>query len=112
MSAVLSHPTLDDLIDRLTAEGLIGMHAAARLLGRHQATVGRWLLDGVTLPDGRHVQLEGFRLGGKLQTSRAAITRFIVAQQDAPTAEPITTPAARRRVDAEAERVLDAAGIR
>ena len=39
-------------------------------------------------------------------------SRFAAAQQGDENPEPIVTPAARRRADAAAERVLDAAGIR
>jgi len=102
---------LEGLIERLTDEGLIGATAAGRILKRHASTITRWVLIGVRLDDGRQVRLEGFRCGGKIQTSKPALMRFCAAQQ-AGEAPPIQTPAARRRADREAERVLDAAGIR
>ncbi|HEY3787827.1 MAG TPA: DUF1580 domain-containing protein [Urbifossiella sp.] len=97
-------------IERITAEGPIGVSRAAREYGRHPATFVRWCIDGIRLPSGQTVRLEHYRLGNRLTTSRQSILRFIAAQQSDPV-EPVTTPAARRRADAEAERVLDAAGI-
>ncbi|HXD85496.1 MAG TPA: hypothetical protein VN641_03315, partial [Urbifossiella sp.] len=44
MESLLPHPTLDAIIERLTDEGLIGMHEAAAILKRHPATLTRWAL--------------------------------------------------------------------
>jgi len=106
----MNDPTCE--IEQLTEEGLIGMAEASTIIRRHPATVTRWVLTGVRLASGRRVRLQGFRLGGSIRTSRPAITRFIAAQQGEPAETPITTPAARRRADAAAEAVLDAAGIK
>jgi hypothetical protein len=40
----------------------------------------RWILDGVTAPDGRRVRLEAVRLAGKWVTTPQAIARFAAAQ--------------------------------
>jgi hypothetical protein len=112
MATLLQHPTLDDIISRLTDEGLIGLNQAGKILKRHPSTLARWALDGLQLPGGQVLKLEAFRLGGKIQTSKPALLRFAGAQQGGPVADPIQTPAARRRADAQAEAVLDAAGIR
>lgn len=77
-----------DAVNRILSEGALGMSAAARLLGTfrdgrptHPSTVARWHRDGVTLADGRVIRLEAIRLNGRLVTSRAAIVRFVAAQQ-------------------------------
>src|SRR4051794_35785765 len=79
----------NDVVTRILGEGAIGMSQAARLCGTFRngrptspSTVSRWANRGVPLPDGRVVKLEAFRLNGRLCTSRAAIIRFINAQQD------------------------------
>ena len=47
----------------------------------------------VVLPDGRTVRLEHVRIGGRLMTSRAAVLRYIAAQQPAPDPTPADPPA-------------------
>jgi len=110
--------------DRLMAEGLIGLAAAAKLLGSwrggrpaHPSTVTRYTHEGVKLADGRVVKLETLRLGSRLMTSRAAVVRFLAAQQgeqgeqdDTPPMS--STPAARNRAQAAASAELDALGVR
>lgn len=112
MPATLNPVQPTELIERLAVEGPIGLTAASRILKRHPSTLARWCIDGVRLPDGTAVKLESYRLGGKLSTSRPAILRFVAAQQTETPPAPIQTPAARRRADAQAERILDAAGIK
>ena len=112
MPATLNPVQPTELIERLTAEGPIGLTAASRILKRHPSTLARWCIDGLQLPDGTALKLESYRLGGKLSTSRPAILRFVAAQQTREPPAPIQTPAARRRADAQAERILDAAGIK
>ena len=75
-------------VGRILTEGPLGMSAAARLLGTfrdgkptHPSTLVRWHHRGVTLPDGRTVRLEAVRINGRLVTSRAAVIRFVAAQQ-------------------------------
>lgn len=105
---------LAELIEKLTDEGLVGAAAAGRILKRHASTIARWVLIGVRIDDGRQVRLEGFRCGGKIQTSKPALLRFLAAQQteEPPASAAIETTAARSRADAEACKILDAAGIR
>lgn len=75
-------------IEQLIAEGPIGMAETARLLGTfrggkpcHSSTPTRWCLSGVKLLDGRTLRLEHYRTAGRLMTSKAAVLRFLAAQQ-------------------------------
>ena len=97
------------LADRLVSEGLIGLAPAAKLFGksrnekaRHPSTLTRYFHDGVKLADGRVVRLECLRVGSQLMTSRAAVLRFLAAQQSVPGendvgSEKQVTPNIRRR---------------
>lgn len=96
------------LIERLVAEGPIGMTATARMLGTfrggkpcHATTPTRWCLSGVKLSDGRTLRLEHYRTAGRLMTSRAAVLRFLAAQQVDPPSQLNRSPA-QRTLDAEA----------
>ncbi len=109
--SLLKHPTQAEVIERLTAEGPIGLTAASKIVKRHPATLSRWALHGVHLADGRTVKLESYRLGGKLSTSKPAILRFIGAQQGEREETEVQTPADRRKSNTAAEQILDAAGI-
>ncbi len=112
--SVISH------IDRIMSEGPIGMAEGARLLGTfrrgrpcHPSTLTRWCLTGVRLADGRILRLEHYRTAGRLMTSRAALLRFLAAQQlpiDIPIAAP-RSPAERRRASNRAADELSKAGI-
>src|SRR5262245_7138030 len=80
--------TAAELADRLLREGLASMPALARLLGQlkggrpvHPSTPYRWATRGVRLPDGSRLRLEAVVLCGKPVSSRAALLRFIAAQQ-------------------------------
>jgi hypothetical protein len=111
-----------DVVTRLIEEGPIGLSQAAKVVGTfregkptHPGTVGRWALKGVVLPDGRRLKLEGFRLNGRLCTTRQAIIRFIQAQNDTPPADTLPiprSPAARNRAHADAAKQLDALGLK
>jgi hypothetical protein len=108
------------IIDQIIQEGAINMSAAAKALTVslraarpvHPGTVGRWINVGVTTTRGRRVRLEGFRVGRKWMTSKAAISRFLLAQQPEMTeaVSSIRTPAERQRADAAARRELKAKG--
>ena len=85
------------------------MAAAARLLGTfrggkpcHPSTLTRWCLSGVTLPDGSTLRLEHYRTAGRLMTSKAALLRFLAAQQVAVPAQPVRSPAQRNRASEDA----------
>src|SRR5262245_14006607 len=75
------------------------MNAAAKLFGTfkggrpvHPSTVSRWASAGVVVAGGTRLRLEAVRLAGRLVTSRAAVVRFVQAQQDSPSApEPPAT---------------------
>jgi hypothetical protein len=117
--------TLTDTAERLIAEGLIGLLAAARLFppGRvdrptSPATVGRWCRRGVKMPDGRLAVLEHTRVGGRWCTSRPAVARFLAlltsahpspVDQPAPARTP--TPARRQRAAERAAEKLREVGI-
>jgi hypothetical protein len=107
-----------ELIDRILTENPIGLSAAARLFGSFRqnkptnpATIFRWCVQGVKLPDGRRVRLEHVRLSNRLLTSRAACVRFLEAQQTDPAPAPALDSPARRVRDADAAgRRLDEKG--
>ena len=100
-------PILSALVERLTAEGLVSMTAIARMLGElrgrrpvHPSTPYRWATKGVRTKDGRVVKLEHITLAGRPVSSRAALLRFLAAQQeiaDSTPAESPRSPAARHR---------------
>lgn len=76
-------PETDELVERLTREGFIGMREVARDLypsGTHYGTPTRHATRGARLANGTVVRLEAIRVGGKLLTSRAAVLRFFAAQ--------------------------------
>jgi hypothetical protein len=107
-----------DIINRLLAETPLSMNAAARLIGEGRsgrplaaATVFRWCTQGVTMPDGTRLRLEGIRIARTWRTSREALARFLAALNPAPAdGLPVRTPTARRRAAEDAERELIAAG--
>ncbi len=91
--------SVSERIDRILTETPIGLSAAARLFGTFRggqptspATLFRWCIQGVKLPDGRRVRLEHIRIGTRLMTSRAACIRFLEAQQSDPTDSASTPP--------------------
>lgn len=105
-------------VEQLSAEGLIGMRAAARIYGEskdgkapHSSTPTRHAINGVKLPDGRVIKLESLRIAGRLMTTRAAVLRFFAAQNDddtPPTTSPApATPRRRTREQAAASEQLD-----
>jgi hypothetical protein len=74
----------------------------------------RWVLTGVTGPDGQRVYLEAARLAGRWVTSPGAIRRFIAAQTPRLGTEPAPSPrspAQRRRAGERAARELENLGI-
>jgi hypothetical protein len=109
-----------ETIDRLIAEGPITAAVAAEVFttalraGRpvHPGTVCRWINPGHLLPSGHRVRLEGMRAGRKWLTSRAAITRFLLAQQPDQSADVAVgrTANERRHADKAARRELEKAG--
>jgi hypothetical protein len=75
----------------------------------------RWILQGVRLPDGSRVRLEGARLAGRWLTTAGAIARFLAVQspqlEDAERPALPRTPGKRRRAIERAGRELDKVGI-
>jgi hypothetical protein len=103
---------VNELVDRLLGEDRIGTAAAGRLVGADQATITRWCQQGVRLPDGSRLKLEYLRVGGRLLTSRQAITRFLAAQQPlgADQTPAPRTPAQHERAADRAAAALEAMG--
>jgi hypothetical protein len=95
MPVPVSISAQSNTIARLIEEGTIGMTQAAKLMGTFRngkptcsTTITRWAQKGVRLSNGRIVKLEAYRLNGRLCTSRSAIIRFILAQNECPCPEP------------------------
>jgi hypothetical protein len=63
--------------------------------GMHPATLTRWILAGVPLPDGSRLKLRAVRVGAKWMTRQDWIQEFIAAQTTAYTGQPDTSPAGR-----------------
>jgi hypothetical protein len=91
MPELVSTATPDDSVTRLMNEGAIGMTQAAKLVGTFRdgkatcsTTITRWVQKGIRLAGGRVLKLEAFRLNGRLCTSKAALIRFIQAQNENP----------------------------
>ena len=123
------------LLEELAAGQGIGMAEAASALpaGRSgktvcRACVWRWATRGIHLANGRVLKLESARVGNRPITSRAAIRRFIAAQNvvvdpatestssptPAPTPEPTGKPTRKPRAATAgqvAKQKLDLAGI-
>jgi hypothetical protein len=107
-------------IEKLIAEGPIGMTETARLLGTfrggkpcHSSTPTRWCLSGIKLRSGRVLRLEHFRTAGRLMTSKPALLRFLAEQQDDKdlgTSHPVS-PTERNRAAEAAGRELDQLGV-
>jgi hypothetical protein len=87
-----------DVITEVVAGQGITLSQAARIIPPYEsgrrlnpATVWRWSRGGVKLADGTRVRLEVCRVGCRWLTSRAAVARFLAAQ-NAPAASPPTAP--------------------
>jgi hypothetical protein len=102
-------------------ETLLGMGQAAHRfppyrLGRpvNPSTIWRWIREGVVLPSGERVRLEGVRVGGRWLTSVEALARFAAAQTpdvDLKRPDPPKPPASRMRAAQRAGEQLDKIGI-
>lgn len=102
------------LVQKLMAEGLIGMSKASRLLGSfrkdrpcHPSTVTRWCTAGVVLDDGTKLKLECVRVANRLCTSEAAIVRFLEQQQQPDGEHPADVPRSPRSFTDAATRAGD-----
>jgi hypothetical protein len=74
----------------LLRETLISLAQGARKIppyrgsrGCNPSTLFRWLTQGVKLPNGQTLKLEGLRLAGRWLTSEQALDRFLSAQHAA-----------------------------
>jgi hypothetical protein len=110
---------LTTLVERILSEGPIRLAAAAPIVeishgGKppHPATMTRWALQGVRLKDGSKIKLEAIRVGNRLMTSRAAVVRFLEAQQDLPAAPAPRSASQRERDATRADQELEQLGIR
>jgi hypothetical protein len=113
--------SVSEHVNRILSEGAIGASEAALQMGvfrsrrgTHPSTIVRWMVDGIRLSDGRTLKLEHIRVSNRLMTSRAALIRFLAAQQEpcpAPTIGPPRSPAERRRSNARAEAELERRGV-
>jgi len=108
----MTNPILQ-FVERLAAEGLIGLSTAASFYGRGRqgkatcpGTLTRHYHDGITLPDGTVVKLEAIRVGRKLMTSKAAVLRFLAAQQIEQQETQVTAPS---RSESKSARASEAA---
>src|SRR5262249_34736572 len=108
-------------VEKLTSEGLIGVAEASRFMGVYRSgrpgdptTRTRWCLDGIKLPDGTRLRLDHIRVSDRVMTTKAALLRFLAAQQDPASigsaARP-RSPAERSRAHAKADAALTAAGV-
>jgi hypothetical protein len=116
MTATASIP---DRISQLTEEGLIGMVEAAASMGTfrggrpcHPSTIARWATKGIRLPNSQILKLEVLRCGNTFRTSRAALRRFLEAQQDTTAIDPPRTPTERRRASDRAAAELADMGVK
>jgi hypothetical protein len=111
-----------DVISEVLAGDGLSLAQAARVVpafraGRptHVATIWRWAAKGVRIGGGRVVKLETCRVGGRQLTSRAALSRFILAQSATNSAEstlPVQkTPAQKNRLARIAKDKLDKLGM-
>jgi hypothetical protein len=103
----------------LAGSGLSLLQAARKLPpGRNGApvngaTLWRWVVDGVNLPGGRRLRLEGCRVSGRWLTSEQALARFIDAQTpnlDAGKDAAPRSPGRRKAASTAAEAELRRAG--
>lgn len=99
-------------LEKLTAEGLVGLSAVAGPMGVHPSTLTRWCNRGAKTKTGERVFLEHVRLPGRIMTTEAALSRFLAAISATP--EPVKTtrtPAKRRKAAEEAMAELRRMGI-
>jgi hypothetical protein len=78
----MSNHTTSILDEQLMSPAEIARMFPPRRAGRpiHATTVTRWIVDGVELPDGTRIRLDGVRCGSHWWSSREALNRFCAAQ--------------------------------
>lgn len=95
--------------DSILEETRLSAGQAARWLGVHPSTIGRWHTQGM-----RGVRLEAVRFGRKLVTSREACIRFterLAALDQRPLPPAVTTPHRTSPRVLAAEREAQAEGL-
>jgi hypothetical protein len=117
-SATATPADASAVIEEIGAGHGITIGQAARLLpgsrGRpcNPATLYRWAAEGIALPGGGRAFLEVARVGCRWHTSKAAVLRFLRAQNPhASTPAPAESSSKRERQIGEAEGRLRAAGV-
>jgi hypothetical protein len=91
-----SSPVLSEV---LAGQGLSLCQAARRFPPARRdrpvspSCVWRWMREGVRLPSGERLRLEGCRVSGRWLTSEPALMRFLAAQQ---TGDTTATPTSTR----------------
>jgi len=97
-------------VENLLTEERISLTQLAQELNVAAPTIWRWWRKGI-----REVKLETYLLGGRRQTSRAAVTRFIERTSASSDGERLVakpqTNRQRRAAIRQAEQELDRAGI-
>jgi hypothetical protein len=73
-----------DVVREILAGDALTLSAAASRLPHHRgkgcanpSTLWRWIVNGVRLPDGQRLHLEGARVGEKWLVSSASLERFV-----------------------------------
>jgi hypothetical protein len=101
----------------LSNEKPISLTAAARMLppGRRGRPVSlscifRWIVDGIRLPTGEVLRLEGSRCGGRWLTSVEAVQRFMDRQTPRFEDQPTPLPSTLRRRQRASERAAQELG--
>ena len=110
----------EEMVNRLLSEDKLSMRQAGKLMGDvqgqppiHPTTVARWCLKGIKIRSGVVARLDHIRVGGRLLTSRQAITRWLAVQTETTATEDIgpRTPAQRNRAADQAAEELERLGI-
>lgn len=106
-----------DVLDEVNAGDRLSCSQAAKTIPgtttEHPSgpTVFRWCVDGARASDGKRVRLEHVRVGSRILTSRAAVSRFLSRLTNG-AAAPINvrTPKQRQQAAEKAGRELAAEG--
>ena len=105
-------------MESVLSESVLTLAEAASLIpsgyGRHVArqTILRYVKNGARRPGGERVVLDAQWIAGRYLTSREAVTRFLSALSQSPTAaKPIRTPSQRKREAARNAAALEKLGV-
>lgn len=109
---------MNDIFDEVAQGQGLALTAIAKILPNaysgkpvNIATVLRWVLTGIKLPDGTRVKLQAARLGGRWVSTPGAVKRFVMAQTPNGDSPPQPRPDRQRSAAAaRAARKLSKAG--